>query len=270
MSGGSASCSLLASVPLDGSPGPSGVTFKQLKQMGALSGGAEILRQACEAILNGKSPVKERMCQGNLIALKKDGSKGIRPIAISENLLRLAGPIACRGKFFNGVKFGAGTKGGLEAVVHACRADVRAGKYLLQVDWKIAFNSISPNGLLSLPKRALACGHYVALVLQKAWIQSVCGNFSVLVFLNSISAIGPNPPVVSTANGITSRSGSFSVLRASPSTTSAPTPFLRHWGRGRHINQPITMVIVGYNVNYPMLHFRFHLHRDPTFVQCPH
>ena len=162
--------SCLASVPLDGSPGPSGVTFKQLQQMGALSGGAEVLRQACEAILNGKCPVKDRMCQANLIALKKDGGKGIRPIAISETLLRLAGRIACRtlskplGLFFKGVQFGAGTKGGLEAVVHSCREGVRSGKSLLQVDCKNAFNSISRGRIA----KALE-NHFPTLVPYFVW-----------------------------------------------------------------------------------------------------
>eukprot|EP01138_Halocafeteria_seosinensis_P005052 gb/GECG01005165.1/.p1 GENE.gb/GECG01005165.1/~~gb/GECG01005165.1/.p1 ORF type:complete len:450 (+),score=15.72 gb/GECG01005165.1/:1-1350(+) len=138
--------SALSSAPVDGSAGISGVTYRQLQQMAALPGGAEVLRRACEIILNGECPVRDQLCAASLIALNKDGRKGVRPIAVSETLLRLAGRIVCKRqspslkRFFSGIQFGAGVKGGLEAVIHSCRQAFREGCGVLQIDCKNAFN----------------------------------------------------------------------------------------------------------------------------------
>ena len=99
-------------------------------------------------IINGRvaADVRERLDRCRLVGLgKPDG--GVRPIAVGEALLKLAGKVLFALykpeviKHFGDLQFGCLKDGGCETIVHNVRWDVRAGMYVLTIDQSNAFNS---------------------------------------------------------------------------------------------------------------------------------
>ena len=121
----------------------------------AHSGGPTLLRaltSMMDIILQGKAPraVCPYFFGASLVALeKKDG--GVRPIAVSRTLRRLAAKIAgnrimdAMGALLAPRQLGYGTPHGTEAVVHAARLfldNLQPNEIILKLDFKNAFNTI--------------------------------------------------------------------------------------------------------------------------------
>jgi len=134
--------------------GPNGMTIELLL---ILAQDAECLKALClivRDIINYDIPqhIRERLTRCRLIALgKPDG--GVRPIAIGDALLKVAGKILFMrhkvdiNKYFGDVQFGCMSSGGCETVAHNVRADVEQGRCVLTIDQKNAFNSPSRKAL---------------------------------------------------------------------------------------------------------------------------
>ena len=90
--------------------------------------------------------VRKRLVRARLVPLgKPDG--GIRPIAIGETFLKIAGKVLFArygeeiNEHFGKLQFGCLHKKGVERVVHNVRADIAEGRHVLAVDQANAFNS---------------------------------------------------------------------------------------------------------------------------------
>lgn len=107
----------------------------------------EVRRLVLDIINNDVTPdVRQRLDRCRLVGLgKPDG--GVRPIAVGEALLKIAGKVLFATykpeivKHFGTLQFGCLKDGGCETIVHNVRWDVRSGMYVLTIDQSNAFNS---------------------------------------------------------------------------------------------------------------------------------
>ena len=90
--------------------------------------------------------VRKRLVRARLVPIGK-ANGGIRPIAIGEVVLKIAGKVlfaryaAEINAHFGKLQFGCLHKKGVERVVHNVRADIAEGRHILAVDQANAFNS---------------------------------------------------------------------------------------------------------------------------------
>ena len=117
----------------------------------------DVFLKGLAAVVNllafGEAPdfLRPVLAGGVSIALSK-AKGGVRPLACGDPLRRLVGKCFCLGakedfsKFFKGINFGVGTKGGVEIIAHTLRDFVAhhtgEGLAALKIDFKNAFNCV--------------------------------------------------------------------------------------------------------------------------------
>ncbi len=140
--------------------GPSGLSAKILKQLYSRSPdelkpillGA--LRRIVHAITMGRAPVE--LFNSRLVALNKgaDGANGVRPIAVTEIFVRLAGlwvTKVCKGplkELFGSTQM-ALQESSNEAIARLLEYHSSRGKYVLSTDFKNAFNEVLRKAILA-------------------------------------------------------------------------------------------------------------------------
>ena len=107
------------------------------------------------AIIGGKLPHLHCLLDCSLHAFEKPGGPGIRPIAVGEVLVRLAGLCAMAacpgaGPALAPLQLGVGVKGGSQIIGHALRSGIAAdpGCVTVQLDFRNAFNSLHREPML--------------------------------------------------------------------------------------------------------------------------
>jgi hypothetical protein len=105
--------------------------------------------------VSGTLPHLPALLDSTLIGFEKPGGNGLRPIAIGEVWLRLAGICAMAalpeiGQALAPLQLGVGIRGGNQCVGHAIRAGIAAdpGCVTVQLDWRNAFNELSRTSML--------------------------------------------------------------------------------------------------------------------------
>ncbi len=122
-----------------------------------------VTKRVNELLMHGipHSGAARLLLQSVLVPLrKKQGSDAVRPIAIGEPLLRLIGRIAMKAltrqcpRFFEGIQFGVGLRGGTEIVCHRVRELIHSPgiECVVQLDARNAFNLISRSQVLEHTK----------------------------------------------------------------------------------------------------------------------
>ena len=154
----------IQSFPNGSSGGPDGLKPQHLKDMFGPSavGCSQALLPALisfiELVLEGRTPpsIMPYFFGANLTALQKKNG-GIRPIAVSCTLRRLAAKVAGSkvmeemGELLAPRQLGYGVRRGAEAAVHAARLylrDIEPSKAVLKLDFKNAFNTIRRDKML--------------------------------------------------------------------------------------------------------------------------
>jgi hypothetical protein len=147
---------VLGQLPKGSAPGPSGWTYEHMK---AATSGANsalgALLALVNAIVSGKLPHLPALLDCTLHAFEKPGSGGIRPIAVGEVFVRLAGLCAMAtcpsaGPALAPLQLGVGVKGGSQIIGHALRSGITADPecVTVQLDFRNAFNSVHRGPML--------------------------------------------------------------------------------------------------------------------------
>jgi hypothetical protein len=150
------------------SAGPSGLSGRRIKQLlkrchresgqrdRFLVGVARIV----QAILQGR--VTRALFASRLVALTKPKG-GVRPIAVGEVLIRLAGKFASEqikeplGEHFAPVQFGVAVPNAVESVAAIIRAKRREGYTIISLDFANAFNAAARDALFLAHRYTLPC-----------------------------------------------------------------------------------------------------------------
>jgi len=148
---------VLRALPRGSAAGPSGWTYEHIAA--AVYGSGDALNAAIRlvnVIVRGDLPHLPALLDSTLIAQEKPGSNsGVRPIAIGETWVRLAGLCAMAaspgiGPALAPLQLGVGVRGGSQCMGHAIRAGIAAdpGCVTVQLDWRNAFNTVSRGAML--------------------------------------------------------------------------------------------------------------------------
>jgi hypothetical protein len=136
------------------SPGPSGLTYAQLKGIGATKEGRATLTTLVNRLLEGRGPANSVLREAKVIALQKNETK-IRPIAIDETIYRLTARTVSRHmkQEFRDLlaphQYAVGTEAGAEAIAHVIHNNHRKSiPITLSLDLSNAYNSILRSHLL--------------------------------------------------------------------------------------------------------------------------
>ena len=147
----------LTKIAKDKAPGPSGMTSDVLAQVVEYEhthGGSEVLEKltaVVRSILNGEMTLDEAMAvrQIRLVALAKrkpDGTyKGVRPVAMSETVLKIAAMVALARCEHLGSKWACQyglRKGGVEPAIFRVTDGFRSGKRVRTFDASNAYNTV--------------------------------------------------------------------------------------------------------------------------------
>ena len=184
----------LLNFPKDSSPGSSSLRIQHLTE--PILNCSAPASQDClleltrwlNHLLSGKGNplLAPWLCGAPLTALHKKDQRGFRPIAVGEVLRRLASKLCClyiKGDlpqfFLPYGQLGVGTRGGLEAAIHATRLNIERFKdspdmCLLKIDFQNAFNECSRQVILDQ-----IASHFSELF---AWTQWCYGCASELQF----------------------------------------------------------------------------------------
>lgn len=148
---------VLRGLPKGSASGPSGWTYEHIKAATETDVYARVAAlRLINAIISGKLPHLPELLDSTLIALEKPGAGGgVRPIAIGEVWLRLAGLCAMAscpgaGQALAPLQLGVGVRGGSQIIGHALSSGIAADPdcVTLQVDWSNAFNTLSRTAML--------------------------------------------------------------------------------------------------------------------------
>lgn len=143
--------STLSSIRKDSTPGPTGWTVELLRIAFRTEGFKAFITSLANGIIAGHGPSGQLLTMASLIALPKEGSTTVRPIAISEIIYRFVTKVIVRhlqlGPSMLPNQFGVGTKGGVEPIVSAIHLAARHElprhfTHLTILDASNAFNSI--------------------------------------------------------------------------------------------------------------------------------
>jgi Reverse transcriptase (RNA-dependent DNA polymerase) len=147
----------LRKLPKGSAPGPSGWTYEHIKAATDTDVHARIAALSLiNAIISGNLPHLPEVLDSTLIALQKPGANGgVRPIAIGEVWLRLAGLCAMAscpgaGQALAPLQLGVGVRGGSQIIGHALSSGISADPdcVTVQLDYRNAFNSLSRTHML--------------------------------------------------------------------------------------------------------------------------
>ena len=151
---------VLRRLPKGAAPGLSGWTYEHVKA--AVLNNPLARDSACRlinAIVSGRLPRLPCLLDSTLIALEKRNG-GIRPIAIGEVWVRLAGLCAMAasphvGKALAPLQLGVGTPGGSQCLGHAVRAGIAAEPedVTVQLDYANAFNTVHRSAVLAATQK---------------------------------------------------------------------------------------------------------------------
>jgi hypothetical protein len=163
---------VLHELPKGSAPGPSGWTYEHIRAATSTTNSAlGALLALMNAILSGKLPHLPVLLDCSLHAFEKPGGNGIRPIAVGEVLVRLAGLCAMAacpgaGPALAPLQLGVGVKGGSQIVGHSLRSGIEAdpGSITVQLDFRNAFNSVHREAML-----AAIAEHEGSLLPFAAW-----------------------------------------------------------------------------------------------------
>jgi hypothetical protein len=147
---------VLGELPKGSAPGPSGWTYEHIKAATSGTNSAlGALLALVNAIVGGKLPHLPALLDCTLHAFEKPGGNGIRPIAVGEVFVRLAGLCAMASCPFAGpslapLQLGVGVKGGSQIIGHALRTGIAADSecVTVQLDFRNAFNSVRRGPML--------------------------------------------------------------------------------------------------------------------------
>lgn len=137
------------------SPGPSGWTEELLLQVAGDQDNAIGLAVLVQKIIDGQSVNSANLVTDAVIIGLPKPDGGIRPIAMGETILRLAGTILVAKNLkilrahFADTQF-ALEEGGAEKIIHQCRKRIREDKQsvIITLDCKNAFNSLTRSSIL--------------------------------------------------------------------------------------------------------------------------
>ncbi len=147
---------VLQALPKGSCPGPSGWTYEHIKAATASDNNVRsVAIRLINCIVGGALPHLPALLDSTLIGLEKPGGRGVRPIAIGEVWLRLAGLCAMAscpgaGQALAPLQLGVGIRGGAQCIGHALKAGIAADpdRVTLQMDWTNAFNSLQRKPML--------------------------------------------------------------------------------------------------------------------------
>jgi ribonuclease HI len=129
-------------------PGPSGMSFGELKAVGGSREGRDVLTKILNLMLKGWIPNNHPLRDSTMVALDK-GEGHVRPIAVGESIYRLCGRavIKAHGAALADVlqphQFGFAVKGGAECIVHLVHSKLREKQHTVAtLDVSNAFNSV--------------------------------------------------------------------------------------------------------------------------------
>jgi hypothetical protein len=168
---------VLRTLPKGSAAGPSGWTYEHITaavyaDCNALSAALSLIN----VIVRGDLPHLPELLDSTLIALEKPGSNaGVRPIAIGEAWLRLAGLCAMKatpgvGPALAPLQLGVGVRGGSQCMGHSIRAGIAADPacVTVQLDWRNAFNTVSRDAMLkAIAQRAPALLPFAAWMYKQ-------------------------------------------------------------------------------------------------------
>lgn len=148
---------VLKALPRGSAPGPSGWTYEHIKAAtNGMDSALEVTLHVINAIVSGALPHVPALLDSKLIGIEKPGGCGLRPIAIGEAWMRLAGLCAMAacpdaGRTLAPLQLGVGVSGGSHIIGHAISAGIAADPecVTIQLDWRNAFNSISRGAMLN-------------------------------------------------------------------------------------------------------------------------
>ena len=137
--------------------GQNGYSFDQLK--GAIKENQDIHGVECLTVMTKiinlihsseqfPPQVESFFTDGRLFA-KDKGNGGVRPIAISDSFMRLAGSTALNvtkeniKNYLEPTQLAVGSQSGTETIIHQTRQLMKDGHFILQIDLTNAFNSVS-------------------------------------------------------------------------------------------------------------------------------
>jgi hypothetical protein len=152
---------VMTALPKGTSPGPSGWTYEMIKAATETANSAmgNVLAFV-NVIISGTLPHVPALLDCTLLGFEKPGGNGLRPIAIGETWLRLAGlcaMAACPGVGVGlaPLQLGVGIKGGSQILGHAIRTGTAADPecVTVQLDFRNAYNTLDRGAMLEAVKR---------------------------------------------------------------------------------------------------------------------
>lgn len=179
------------SFPGSTSPGPSGLQANHLKEVLKLPSSSStasflsILTRFINLLVAGKTPppIIPHLCGATLLAIRKKNGD-LRPIAIGEVLHRLISKCLARmsrsaaSHILSPLQLGVGVHAGCEAIIHATSSILEDpsiapnDRWVLQVDFSNAFNSIDRNSMFAQFRSCLP--------KLSAWMES-CYSFQLIL-----------------------------------------------------------------------------------------
>ncbi len=141
---------VLRRLPAGSAPGPSGWTYEHIRAAATSSPAAhDSVLRVVNLLVSGSLPHIPALVASHLIALRKPGGRGIRPLAVGEVWLRLAGLCAMQAcpsatSTLAPLQLAVGVRGGAQCLGHGISAALRSDptNAVLQVDWRNAFNEV--------------------------------------------------------------------------------------------------------------------------------
>jgi hypothetical protein len=164
---------VMSALPKGSAPGPSGWTYEMIKLATQTTNSAlGAVLALINAIVGGKLPHVPCLLDSTLLGFEKPGGNGIRPIAIGEVWLRLAGLCAMAacpgaGQALAPLQLGVGVKGGSQILGHAIRTGVAADPscVTIQLDFRNAYNTLGRG-----PALAAITKKQPSLALYANWV----------------------------------------------------------------------------------------------------
>jgi Reverse transcriptase (RNA-dependent DNA polymerase) len=189
---------VLMAIPRGSAAGLSGWTYEHVRAATSSDQAAfDAVLRIVNAIVSGQLPHLPALTDSALLGLEKPGGHGLRPIAMGEVWLRLAGlcaMAACPGAglALAPLQLGVGIAGGSQCLAHAVRAGIAAdpGCVTVQVDMRNAFNCVLRSAVLD------AVMHQQPSLLPFAqWVYGAPGRLFVL-------GAEPGTPPIASARGV--------------------------------------------------------------------
>ena len=148
---------VLRNLPRGSAAGPSGWTYEHVRAAATTCPAArEAILRFINLMVSGGLPRLPALLAARVVALQKPGGRGIRPLAVGEVWLRMAGLCALQAApsapdSLPPLQLAVGVRGGAQCLGHGVSAAVRSSPTVavLQVDWRNPYNEVRRSSVLS-------------------------------------------------------------------------------------------------------------------------